>query len=84
MLLGIETDGERVGPVQWWWCLRHKTVEQGPGCPNMERLGPYDTEQEAAAAPDRTAARTAAEDARDEADDSWGTGWGDRPGSEKG
>lgn len=56
----------------WWWCLRHARVERGPGCPNKERLGPYATEQEASAAPQRVAARTAAEDARDEADDDWG------------
>jgi hypothetical protein len=47
-------------------------VEQGPGCPNQERLGPYATEQEAAGAKERTAARTAEEDARDRADDDWG------------
>ena len=26
---------------QWCFCLRHKTVEQGPGCPNEDRMGPY-------------------------------------------
>jgi hypothetical protein len=67
-----------VAVVDWWWCLRHGRVEQGPGCPNNERLGPYETEHEAATALERAAQRTAAEDARDKADDDWGTGWGDR------
>ncbi len=58
--------------MQWWWCLKHRQVEQGAGCPNNERLGPYDAEQEAAGAPARTQARTEAEDARDRADDDWG------------
>ncbi|MBB6119259.1 hypothetical protein [Nocardiopsis algeriensis] len=26
---------------QWWYCLRHSRVEQGPGCPNQARMGPY-------------------------------------------
>jgi hypothetical protein len=32
---------------QWWYCLRHQTVEQGGGCPGKERLGPYATRGEA-------------------------------------
>ena len=58
--------------AEWWWCLRHGRVEQGAGCPNQERMGPYGTEQQAATAIDRSAARTAEEDARDRADDDWG------------
>ena len=57
--------------MEYWWCLKHARVEQGPGCPNNERLGPYDTEEMAATAIDRTRARTAAEDARDEAENDW-------------
>lgn len=57
----------------WWWCLTHNRVEHGPGCPDQERLGPYDTEERAASALQRAAARTAQEDARDRADDDWGT-----------
>jgi hypothetical protein len=57
--------------VQWWWCLRHATVEKGPGCPNKERLGPYATEQQAATVLERTTQRTAEEDARDAAEDDW-------------
>jgi hypothetical protein len=58
--------------MQWWWCLEHKQVEQGKGCANMSRLGPYGSEAEAAAAPERTRARTEANDAADEAEDGWG------------
>jgi hypothetical protein len=32
---------------QWWYCLRHRTVEQGAGCPGKDRLGPYPTRQDA-------------------------------------
>lgn len=32
---------------QWWYCLVHQRVET-EGCPNSERLGPFDTEAEAA------------------------------------
>ncbi|RJL32860.1 hypothetical protein [Bailinhaonella thermotolerans] len=46
--------GDVVG--DWWYCLRHMRVEHGPGCPNKDRLGPYETEAEAA-----NAMRTAAE-----------------------
>lgn len=62
----------------WWWCLKHGRTERGPGCPNQERLGPYDSEEQAATALQRAAERTAAEDARDRADDDWGGGWGEK------
>ena len=58
--------------MEWYWCLIHNRVERGKGCPNMSRLGPYATEEEAASALDRAAARTAAQDAADEAEDNWG------------
>jgi hypothetical protein len=64
--------------AQWWWCLTHARVEKGPGCPDMQRLGPYATEAEAATVLERTARRTAEEDARDAAEDDWGRG---RPGN---
>ena len=35
---------------QWWFCLKHTAVEQGTGCANSERLGPYATREEATAA----------------------------------
>lgn len=33
---------------QWWYCLVHQRVEGEEGCPNSERLGPFDTKEEAA------------------------------------
>jgi hypothetical protein len=33
---------------KWYYCLTHKRVEHGPGCPDRNRMGPYDTETEAA------------------------------------
>lgn len=60
---------------QWYWCLDHSRVEQGAGCPNDRRLGPYETEHEAAGALTRARARTEEIDRREEADDAWGTGW---------
>ena len=30
---------------QWYYCLKHKTVEQGMSCAGTERLGPYATER---------------------------------------
>lgn len=43
----------------WWYCLTHRTVEHGPGCPNKERLGPFATENEAAHALDKVRQRNA-------------------------
>ena len=57
--------------TQWWYCLTHGRVEKDDGCPNKERLGPYDTEAQASSAVQRAAERTAAEDARDRAEDGW-------------
>jgi len=42
---------------QWWFCLKHQAVEQGSGCPNSDRLGPYPTSPEAASALARAAER---------------------------
>jgi hypothetical protein len=43
---------------EWYFCLRHKTVEQGPGCPNKDRMGPYSSSDEAAGALERAHKRT--------------------------
>jgi hypothetical protein len=32
----------------WWYCLKHQTVEPDQGCPAKDRLGPYATREEAA------------------------------------
>ena len=68
--------------MSFWWCLLHARVEEGPGCPNKDRIGPYPTRAEAETVIERMKARTAAEDARDEADKEWGSGW-DSDGADK-
>jgi hypothetical protein len=50
----------------WWYCLTHRTVEHGPGCPNKERLGPYATQEEAARALDTVRRRNEDWDKADE------------------
>jgi hypothetical protein len=45
---------------QWWFCLRHRTVEGRSGCPNADRMGPYASREEATAAIDNAAQRTQA------------------------
>lgn len=45
---------------RWYYCLKHKTVEQGLSCPNSERLGPYATREEAEGAIAKAAERTEA------------------------
>ncbi len=32
---------------RWWYCLKHKTVEQEAGCPAKDRLGPYASKEDA-------------------------------------
>ena len=59
--------------MEFWWCLTHARVEEGPGCPNNERLGPYEDREQAETAIARAKARTAAEDARDKAWDEGGS-----------
>ncbi len=36
--------------MSWYYCLVDKAVEPEAGCANAERMGPYATEAEAAAA----------------------------------
>ena len=32
----------------YWYCVKHKTVESGVNvCPPIDRLGPFDTQEEA-------------------------------------
>jgi hypothetical protein len=35
---------------RWYYCLDHKRVEPDNGCRDEVRLGPYDSQEEAAAA----------------------------------
>jgi hypothetical protein len=45
------------GETKWYWCLRHGAPEQGPGCRATDRLGPYDSAEEAAAWRDKVERR---------------------------
>lgn len=31
----------------FWYCVKHKRVEQEEICPSIDRLGPYDTREDA-------------------------------------
>ncbi|RKT04419.1 hypothetical protein BX286_2370 [Streptomyces sp. 3211.6] len=35
-------------PGEWFYCLVHKKVEEGPECPAKDRFGPYSSREEAA------------------------------------
>lgn len=37
-------------PRKWYYCLKHHEVEGREGCRAADRLGPYDTREEAARA----------------------------------
>ncbi|MEU0932861.1 hypothetical protein [Embleya sp. NPDC005971] len=32
---------------EWYYCLKHGTVEEGPECRAADRLGPYESREEA-------------------------------------
>ncbi|MFD1828400.1 hypothetical protein ACFSJS_01820 [Streptomyces desertarenae] len=34
-------------PGEWFYCLEHRTVEEGPECPAKDRMGPYASRSEA-------------------------------------
>ena len=42
---------------QYWFCLKHHTVEGEDGCKSADRLGPYATADEAGRALDKVAER---------------------------
>ena len=48
--------------AEYWFCLKHHTVEGEDGCRNADRLGPYDTSAEAARALDKVEERNEAWD----------------------
>ena len=50
---------------QWYYCLRHNTVEGEDGCPGKDRLGPYPTADQAARALEIVAERNRDWDAAD-------------------
>jgi pterin-4a-carbinolamine dehydratase len=43
--------------TQYWFCLKHHTVEGADGCRSADRLGPYASSEEAARALDKVAER---------------------------
>jgi hypothetical protein len=47
---------------RWWFCLDHRSVESDNGCKNAERLGPYQSREEASRALQIAAERTEAWD----------------------
>ena len=42
---------------EYWFCLKHHTVEPREGCRNQDRLGPYASESEASSALDKVEER---------------------------
>jgi hypothetical protein len=44
-------------PGEWFYCLEHGRVEEGPDCPAKDRMGPYATRGEAEHAMATAAAR---------------------------
>jgi hypothetical protein len=50
----------------WWYCLKHHTVEHGAGCPGKDRLGPYASREEASRALEIVQERNEEWDAQDE------------------
>lgn len=44
-------------PGEWFYCLEHRRVEEGPQCKAANRLGPYATPEEAARAIETAEAR---------------------------
>lgn len=50
----------------FYWCVTHRRVEPRKGCAMKERLGPYDTREEAEAALDQIKSRNARWDAEDQ------------------
>ncbi len=56
----------------WWYCLKHGRVEQEHECALGDRLGPYDSREQAEQALESSRQRTQEQDARDREDDDWG------------
>jgi hypothetical protein len=56
-------------PGEWFYCLKHGKVEEGPDCPAKNRIGPYPSAAEAARALERVAERNQEWDAADQAAD---------------
>jgi hypothetical protein len=52
--------------MTWYYCLNHQQVEPEVGCPNAERMGPYETQEQAQAALETAHQRNAAFDGDDD------------------
>ncbi len=52
--------------TRWYWCLKHDTAEQGANCRAADRLGPYDSAEEAANWRERVERRNEEWDSDDE------------------
>ncbi|WP_424215579.1 hypothetical protein ACN20G_19120 [Streptomyces sp. BI20] len=44
-------------PGEWYYCLKHKKVEEGPECPAKDRFGPYTSREDANHAMERARER---------------------------
>lgn len=44
-------------PGEWFYCVKHGKVEEGPECPAKDRLGPYASREEAGRALETAAER---------------------------
>ncbi|MGP4001654.1 hypothetical protein [Streptomyces sp. 8N706] len=47
-------------PGEWYYCLEHQKVEEGPECPALNRFGPYPSRIEAEHAMEKAAERNRA------------------------
>ncbi|WP_377271839.1 hypothetical protein [Peterkaempfera sp. SMS 1(5)a] len=61
-------------PGEWYYCVQHHKVEEGPECPARDRLGPYESRPDAEHALQTVAERN----------EKWDTDprWNDRPEDE--
>lgn len=60
------------GDEKYWYNLSTREVEFGMQSPAVDRVGPFDTAEEAAAAPEKLRERSRAWAEDDAAEDSWG------------
>ena len=51
--------------MSYWWCLDHKSVEEGLGCGSTTRIGPYDSAEKAASALERVKKREVEQTGKD-------------------
>ncbi|MDX3075355.1 hypothetical protein ACIP98_20445 [Streptomyces sp. NPDC088354] len=44
-------------PGEWFYCIEHRKVEEGPECPAKDRMGPYPSRADAERAMETAAER---------------------------